>query len=256
MKPNHGQNPAPQTHASLSGLTVRQCWSFPKTSRRLWSLSLVLIGQAIAQLPGSSVLAATCTNMSREMGSNGESVVALQQTLNSNVRGTVAVDGAFGEETESALKSFQRANDLDPDGEVGPATCTALLRASNSRFTSQAISPGKSTSTTTSDGDLLKTTQAPPVKDSSSVAPPPPEVIVRSGSDNSSQDKRYHVIVPVRGNDNILGTVRSIRSDAYIEDNRLGRTVNAGNYGHRYDAESVSYDLRRLGLDARVVHRR
>lgn len=39
----------------------------------------------------------------------------------------VAVDGVFGERTESAVIAFQTAHGLAPDGVAGPATWAALV---------------------------------------------------------------------------------------------------------------------------------
>ena len=37
-----------------------------------------------------------------------------------------AVDGVWGEGTQAAIQSFQRARGLQPDGQLGPATITAM----------------------------------------------------------------------------------------------------------------------------------
>ena len=48
----------------------------------------------------------------------------LQERLNEVTVGgdDPAVDGAFGEQTEQAVRAFQEANELGVDGIVGPAT--------------------------------------------------------------------------------------------------------------------------------------
>jgi lysozyme family protein len=53
-------------------------------------------------------------------GSSGEWVVKLQQALK------ITADGRFGPKTEAALKDFQEANDLEPDGIAGRVTYRAL----------------------------------------------------------------------------------------------------------------------------------
>jgi len=50
----------------------------------------------------------------------GPSVIYLQQRLH------VAADGTFGSGTDAAVRSFQGAHGLKPDGVVGPATWAAL----------------------------------------------------------------------------------------------------------------------------------
>ncbi|HEV2426368.1 MAG TPA: peptidoglycan-binding protein [Terriglobia bacterium] len=55
----------------------------------------------------------------------GEDVTALQQAL-AGAGVEVAVDGSFGEATESALKRYQSAKGLVADGIVGPATRESL----------------------------------------------------------------------------------------------------------------------------------
>jgi len=57
-------------------------------------------------------------------GDAGPQVQCLQERLNEVTVGgeQFAADGAFGEQTEEAVREFQEANDLGVDGVVGPAT--------------------------------------------------------------------------------------------------------------------------------------
>ena len=55
-----------------------------------------------------------------ENGSEGRQVRILQQTLG------IAVDGIFGTQTETAVRTFQAAHGLEVDGIVGPRTSAAL----------------------------------------------------------------------------------------------------------------------------------
>lgn len=59
-------------------------------------------------------------------GNRGTDVVAIQYLLNH--RGyTVAVDGIFGSQTDTAVRSFQAASGLAVDGIVGPQTWSSLV---------------------------------------------------------------------------------------------------------------------------------
>ena len=63
-------------------------------------------------------------------GSKGDDVIALQHLL--NVEGyKVTIDGDFGAKTETAVKMFQKAHNLEQDGIVGNKTWTALGVKSN-----------------------------------------------------------------------------------------------------------------------------
>jgi peptidoglycan hydrolase-like protein with peptidoglycan-binding domain len=53
-------------------------------------------------------------------GSEGDAVRWVQRRLG------LDVDGAFGEKTDQAVRRFQSARGLRPDGEVGPRTWAAL----------------------------------------------------------------------------------------------------------------------------------
>lgn len=58
-------------------------------------------------------------------GSKGDDVVILQHLL--NVEGyKVTIDGDFGQRTETAVKMFQQAHNLEQDGIVGAKTWAAL----------------------------------------------------------------------------------------------------------------------------------
>src|SRR5688572_11772771 len=52
--------------------------------------------------------------------------IEIQKALNAAGFGPVAIDGVFGPKTIDAIKRFQRANFLMPDGRAGPKTQEAL----------------------------------------------------------------------------------------------------------------------------------
>ena len=63
-----------------------------------------------------------------QQGASGPEVQEIQERL--QVHGaTVQADGVFGAGTDRALRTFQDAKGLDPDGVAGPATRAALLAA-------------------------------------------------------------------------------------------------------------------------------
>jgi N-acetylmuramoyl-L-alanine amidase len=62
------------------------------------------------------------------VGMRGPAVSRLQERLRATGFFNGAIDGVFGSETQSAVRAAQRSFNLDPDGVVGPATWTALLR--------------------------------------------------------------------------------------------------------------------------------
>ena len=66
--------------------------------------------------------------VSQQRGQTGPAARAVQVLLQA-AGVPVVVDGAFGEQTESAVRRFQRERLLLPDGVVGPVTWPVLLRA-------------------------------------------------------------------------------------------------------------------------------
>lgn len=61
-----------------------------------------------------------------EKGDSGDAVERLQEKLKGAGYYRGAVDGDFGRGTRAAVRRFQRANGLTPDGKVGPSTWKAL----------------------------------------------------------------------------------------------------------------------------------
>lgn len=59
-------------------------------------------------------------------GASGEAVKRLQRALTAALGRTVAVDGAFGANTDKAVRDYQSARKLSVDGSVGPDTWKAL----------------------------------------------------------------------------------------------------------------------------------
>lgn len=87
------------------------------------SLALVLVaalsigsGGALAASAGDSGSASGVL----KRGSSGPAVVQLQQKLG------IPADGAFGPQTEKAVRGYQREKGLEVDGVVGPQTAGAL----------------------------------------------------------------------------------------------------------------------------------
>jgi peptidoglycan hydrolase-like protein with peptidoglycan-binding domain len=63
------------------------------------------------------------------VGDTGPHVRRLQQALNALELELGRPDGVFGVETRKAVVVFQRRNDLEADGVVGPRTARAINRA-------------------------------------------------------------------------------------------------------------------------------
>jgi hypothetical protein len=75
-------------------------------------------------------------------GDQGTEVQTLQQKLTSAGYPLNPIDGKFGPDTDSAVRSFQGAKKLKVDGVVGPATWKALESAKNTSLSLKTIRKG------------------------------------------------------------------------------------------------------------------
>ena len=102
------------------------------------------------------LLASSAFGATLRYGSRGKDVTTLQTKLKRWGYYSGNVDGIFGPQTQSAVKSFQKKNGLAVDGMVGPATAKALgMTLSGSASGSSSGSSGSSGSVNSSDLNLL-----------------------------------------------------------------------------------------------------
>ena len=90
---------------------------------KTWKIFMVLI---INVLVISMVYFANDVYALSKIGSQGEEVKSIQNTLTEQGYFSGTVDGIFGEQTKKAVISFQKDNGLTADGVVGPGTLKAM----------------------------------------------------------------------------------------------------------------------------------
>jgi hypothetical protein len=90
------------------------------TNRLLACLVFVVVGLGFLSLAPNAQAVSSCRIIS------GHSVSQVQKALNSKYSYGLAVDGALGPKTCSAIKNFQQRKGLTVDGVVGPATAKTL----------------------------------------------------------------------------------------------------------------------------------
>jgi peptidoglycan hydrolase-like protein with peptidoglycan-binding domain len=88
-------------------------------------LALFGIGSALAAAHG------------RHSSANAEQVRQVQEKLNAIGYHAGSVDGVLGPQTESALRRFQRAQNLDATGHIDSKTLAALDRGRTGQLTSK-----------------------------------------------------------------------------------------------------------------------
>lgn len=93
----------------------------------MFSAGVLCIGNTAPTFSGQSAYALTL-----KQGSRGETVKKMQQKLKNWGYYTGAVDGIYGSQTVSAVKYFQRKNNLVVDGIAGPKTLSAMGISSGS----------------------------------------------------------------------------------------------------------------------------
>jgi len=95
--------------------------------------ALLLIGAIFISANYHSLIAGSLGYRTLSIGSQGSDVRELQKRLQSLGYGIGAADGIFGAATRRAVMSFQRSNNLVPDGVVGTRTRNAILQATGER---------------------------------------------------------------------------------------------------------------------------
>ncbi|QNG61502.1 L,D-transpeptidase family protein [Metabacillus idriensis] len=83
-------------------------------------------GYKISGSNGTPSKPAFSSGQNLKKGSRGSDVKVLQQLLTSRGYSTKGIDGIFGNNTDQAVRKFQRDKKLSVDGIVGPATRKAL----------------------------------------------------------------------------------------------------------------------------------
>jgi Putative peptidoglycan binding domain len=94
-------------------------WDWQQASTSGWGSISVGAGNLVGVSP-------TTATPILKLGSVGDVVVWAQEHL-ASAGYTTAIDGDYGQSTQSAVESFQTAEGLTADGIVGPATWAALL---------------------------------------------------------------------------------------------------------------------------------
>lgn len=89
---------------------------------------LLLGNVAMAQVTVTSVAVRPDFNLDLKLGSKGEEVTLLQNFLSKmpNIYPEAFVTGYYGKLTENAVKKFQRENNIEQVGKVGPKTRAIL----------------------------------------------------------------------------------------------------------------------------------
>ena len=104
------------------------------------------IQETATPAPAADTAATTTTATSYgsvALGSTGDQVAAVQRALMQWGYDCSSADGIFGQKTDAAVRAFQKANGITPDGIAGPLTQAAL-------FSSNAVRNGTTTTTTQS----------------------------------------------------------------------------------------------------------
>ncbi len=93
---------------------------------------------AVLFIVSALVFAAASTAAISKNGSSGEEVRKIQTKLKNWGYYSGSVDGMYGWQTESAVKSFQKKNNLTPDGVAGEKTLNAMGITSSSQGSTAA----------------------------------------------------------------------------------------------------------------------
>jgi peptidoglycan hydrolase-like protein with peptidoglycan-binding domain len=166
------------------------------------------------------------------LGDRGSDVLQLQQSLNRLGFNAGVEDGAFGNTTLAAVRSFQQSRGLSVDGVVGRSTWCAL------GFCTAQFPPSSFPPTS------FPPTSFPPT--SGGVVMTPLETILNQG--------RYVVVVPGSDTSNLFTIQNELGRTAYLTRSDRGSFTTPGGYTSFSAARSDALRLRGADLDARVEY--
>jgi hypothetical protein len=169
-------------------------------------------------------------------GDEGPAVVLLQQRLN-QLRFFLTVDGVFGNETDDAVRRFQRGAGLPVTGIVGPETQQALLRGDYVASNTVGYRPNCNQNV----GFPNPCNPVAPLP----IRPLPVEPITPFVGGN-----RYFVLIPDSGDD--LARVRWYAPQARLIDSPLGRYIQVGVFNALGPAETLNVRMRNLRFDSQI----
>ncbi|MGB7377529.1 MAG: peptidoglycan-binding protein [Rivularia sp. (in: cyanobacteria)] len=213
------------------------------------------------------------------VGSRGSQVITLQQNLKQLGYFYGNPDGVYDRSTQDAVVRFQQSYGLPTTGNVDGRTSQTILQVLRSRGGGmggssdfEPIYPGENSPKVEKlqkrllELGLLKanpTGYFGPLTREGLLAFQRYQGLSETGfvdeqtwqklGFNSSRDKRYVIVVPLRSPD-IYNRVLQYIPSAQVGKSRLGDFVNAGEYNERDVAQRQSQFLRDRGLDARVEY--
>jgi peptidoglycan hydrolase-like protein with peptidoglycan-binding domain len=118
----HGSLPAPATTAPTTTVTGND----PTTTVRNFIAPSTSVPPTGSTAPTTTVPPAKETTFLVQPGDENLFVVQIQSRLKADGYDPGPIDGQYGPAVQAAVRAFQRVNDLDGDGVVGPLTMAAF----------------------------------------------------------------------------------------------------------------------------------
>ena len=209
------------------------------------------------------------------VGTRGSQVTTLQQNLKRLNYFYGNPTGFFDKSTQDAVMRFQQSYGLPMTGNVDSRTSQAIstvLRSQGGNRDFEAIYPGDNNERVTKVQERLLELGLLKANPTGYFGPFTRQGLLafqryqglsetgfvdeqtwtKLGFSNRSE-KRYVVVIPLRNRD-IYNQVLQLVPGARVEESRLGKYVNAGEFNQRLEAQTQSQLLRDRGFDARVEY--
>ena len=221
-------------------------------------------------------------------GDEGQDVRILQRFLRDEGLYPYFVDGIYGEETASAVATYQRIRGLpdtgvanestlvDMDFDFLPQTQPAYTPSSSasrqpSSLLSGNLGPGSTGSDVIAlqrqlnyfgipvfvDGDYgFETEQAVRTYQRVQGLPVTGSADSRTLETMGFEAPRYPYVAAIIADESALSEVQRFFPNAYVDRNRRGRFINIGSFGERFPAEARSDAAKARGFTTRVLYSR